>query len=182
MAQNYQYQFKKVRGILFDKWLVRLEKKAFGWVYCSTTDDYTGTDTVETHINLEDGTGYSNRTPIFEKNLNFVRIRPYTGNILFKFTEFLSNVISAIRRFAMALLGPIAIGMLVFFILTLTACNDPSSKDFLIEFAKVTAIVYLGGLFAPSGILAFLGFLFRLIFGIDKKLERELKDNGYYDD
>lgn len=182
MSKKYSYQYKKVHGILFDKWLVKLEKRAFGWTYCSTTEDYTGTDQVETHIDLDSGTGYSTRTPITEKNLNFVRVRPYTNNFLFKLTEFLSNVVSCIRRFAMAILIPVIIAMLVFFILTLTACNDPNAKDSLEELLKITAIVYLGGLFAPSGILAFLGFIFRLVFGIDKKLISDLEANGYTDD
>ncbi len=82
----------------------------------------------------------------------------------------------------MAVLIPVIIAMFVFFILTLTACNDPSAKDSLEELVKITAIVYLGGLFAPLGILAFLGFIFRLVFGIDKKLISDLEKNGYTDD
>lgn len=61
----------------------------------------------------------------------------------------------------MAILIPVVIAMFVFFILTLSACNDPSAKDSLEESAKITAIVYLGGLFAPLGIRVYIQTCFR---------------------
>ena len=180
--RKFAYEFKKVRGILFDKWLVRLEKAAFGWQYCSTTEDYTGVDNVEQHINLSsDGSvsGTETRSPIFEKNLNFRRVKPYTDNFIFKLLELLSNIVSALRRFAVAILGPIVIFFVAFFILSMTACNDPSAKTSLIEWLQITAIVYGGGLFAPSFFLALLGFAFRKVFNIDEKLKQALEQNGY---
>ena len=72
----------------------------------------------------------------------------------------------------MAILIPVVIAMFVFFILTLTACNDPSAKDSLEESAKITAILLLWEF----------GFIFRLVFVIDKKLMNDLEANGYTDD
>lgn len=149
------------RGIFGDRWLLKLEKKAFGWhYYGSDVADHSYIDWLE-----------------------FRRQNPYSNNVLFVITEFLSKIWSFLRRLALVICTPTVILSLVVTLLDKVVfggsigISDPAFKFF-----KLNIIGYLVGLVLPTLILSLAGFWLRKIFQIDEKASASLRNDGYDDD
>lgn len=174
MRKRYRIHTKNVRGVLFDKWLLKLEKKAFGWNYYGfeTIDDLSldvGEHNVSIKHNLVDW-------------LEFRRITPYSSNVLFVIFEMLSNIWSAIRRIIVSIGGPLLIAVLVFSLILLGACNETETANLGFEICKYSVIIYATCILLPSLLLMLLGFITRKLFRIEDKLRRSLRANGYSDE
>ncbi|MBD5131632.1 MAG: hypothetical protein HDT28_03450 [Clostridiales bacterium] len=156
-----------IRGVFGDKWLLRLQKKAFGWVYYGT----------ETEDNPYIDANSSGKVELKHKYVDWLEFRrksPFTGNFLFKLTEVLCNIISFFRRLFCSFIIPAIVICLI-----LAAVLE---MDQLYNVATYVAIAYFGGLFAPTLILSLLGVLWRKVFKIDKRLKASLLADGYSDD
>lgn len=181
MARN-MIQSRSFRGILGDKWLLKLEKKACGWHHwSSTTEDEVGYEVSSDSV----GNVHGRETHKYIEWLEFRRQSPYTGNFLFKLNETLGRIFSFFRRilisigiyvFAIALIG----GLIMRF-----GCDEASMGGMFLEIAKWLAIAYaisVGVTLLFSG----LAILWRKAFGIDKKLKavygEDLSDCRFHDE
>lgn len=171
--QRYSISTVQIRGILFDRWLLRLEKKAFGWVYY-------GTET-EDHQSLEVSSTRAWISHTYVDWLEFRRCTPFSKNILFMLTEILSKIWSFIRRIVLAIGGPLFILFIVALLIGL-GCGESDLVSTGWDVIKMIALIYALGIALPSLLFVGLGFLWRAVFKIDKKLSQDLADNGYDDD
>ncbi|MDE6374099.1 MAG: hypothetical protein K2L72_06320 [Clostridia bacterium] len=163
MGRN-MIQSKSFRGIAGDKWLLKLEKKAFGWHYWSLQNEHEYGYEISS-----DGTSGHTTHKIIQW-LEFRRQAPYTRNFLFNLTEFFSKIFSFIRRLLIPIGSPILILSLILGIVMLAGCNEADMANICFTVAKVLAIAYAS---AIGGTLIFCGFglLWRKVFKIDEKLK-----------
>ena len=162
------YEEVDVRSVLCDRWLLKIEKKCFGW-------KYIGAETVnEKEGELETVTGLSGQiTGVREKKkyavrMSFKRLADYSSNVLFNLTEFFSDAISFIRRLALMLVGPIvAVALVIALIgLAVESLHELSSVIFIaLKWIAIAYAIVVGS----SLLFAGLGVLWRNVFHIDEK-------------
>ncbi len=157
MAKNLMITSKSWRGIFGDKWLLKLEKKAFGWHYWSIENEHEDGYKVDS-----DGSGHTTHKVI--QWLEFRRLSPYTHNILFNIAEIFSRLFSFFRRIF------ISIGIPILIIAGIASLLIPELGEF--------AFPVMGGIGIGFGIsiggtilFAVLGIALRKAFKIDEKLE-----------
>lgn len=167
-------QSVKIRGLALDKWLLKLEKRAFGWHFWSSeTEDQVGFE-----VNEHGG----RVTHKYIQWLEFRRKANYSGNFLFNLTEVLSKIFSFLRRLLVSFIIHAIVVTLILGITMTYGCNDARGGATTFELAKWLAVAYAAGLLAPSLLFAGLGFLWRKLFKVDQKLQAKLRDAGYSDD
>lgn len=167
MARNL-IQSRSFRGITGDKWLLKLEKKAFGWHYWgSQTEDEVGFE-----VNEHGG----RVTHKYIQWLEFRRPSPYTHNFLFGLTEILDKIFSFFRRILISIGVPILVIALIIGIVCSVGCNEAEMASIGFTVAKALAIAYACCI---GGTLVFCGFglLWRKVFKIDEKLKQVYGDD-----
>lgn len=176
MARN-SIQSKAFRGVTGDMWLMKLEKKAFGWhFWSSATEDQVGFE-----INSDGTNGHV--THKYIQWLEFRRQAPYSGNILFNLTETLSRIFSFFRRLLISLGMTVLIICLVIGLVFQFGFDSADTAAPLFDVAKWLAIAYA----IAAGItfvFAALALLWRKMFKIDDKLKAiygdDLSDCRFY--
>ena len=163
MKENLVHS-KAWRGIAGDKWLLKLEKKAFGWHFWSTHNEHEYGYEISS-----DGTSGHTTHKIIQW-MEFRRPEPFTRNFLFKLTEFFSKIFSFIRRIFIPIGLPLLIISLVGGLLCTYAFDFAGFGELFLNIAKWMAI---GFAISIAGTLLFagLGFLWRKVFRIDEKLK-----------
>ena len=163
MASNWDS--KKVRSVLLDKYLVMFEKYAFGWRFASEDSEVYGT---QSEYSITDDGIYETRTTLSEKYMTFVRPKGYAKGLFFRLFEFFTNIISSIRRFGTIILLPLAVIGGIVLILCKTACDDANGAT-----AAQDALIAIGILYAvlviPPLIFSIFGFLLRKLKRLDQK-------------
>ena len=151
--------------IALDGFMTQLEMWAFGWKSSGMEREFEGYDIEIVAESETRATGKA--TARFKTWYVFKRISPYSSNPFFILLEVIMRIVSWIRRKLFFLFGGLIImGTIVSLIAR--------------ETEIVGAIVGLLSLvYGPSLVVMILGFLFRKISGIDKKLRKELEENGY---
>ena len=174
MAQRKKFKIQQRvnRGIFGDKWLVKLERKAFGWVFYGTEVD----DDVSLETTVSGNTATTREKHNYTTWLYFRRTAPYSSNILFNLLEMLNRVLSWFRRIAAYLVIP---ACLILGGLGLFMGGDGTE---LLNAVGYIAGAYVGGFVGGALLTAGLGFLVRKIFNVDENLRKELRMNGYDDD
>lgn len=161
-------QSKSFRGITGDKWLLKLEKKAFGWHYWgSQTEDEVGFE-----VNEHGG----RVTHKYIQWLEFRRPSPYSHNFLFGLTEVLDKIFSFFRRILISIGVPILVIALIIGIVCSVGCNEADMASIGFTVAEALAIAYaccIGGTLIFCG----LGILWRKVFRIDEKLKQIYGDD-----
>lgn len=163
------YDIVRIRGYFFDKPLLRLEKKCFGW-------EYEGQETVDEEEGNVDITSDSSgnvhlrQRHKFVDRLEFRRRGHYTKNFLFNLTEGLSRFVSIFRRIAISLIPVAIVGLIVGLILNGLNGESADSElaNSLFTMVKIFAII-LASLVGASLIFAGLGVLWRKVFKIDEQ-------------
>lgn len=165
---SYSIKSKMIRGVFGDKWLLRLERKAFGWHYWSlTTED-------EQSLAIDDNGAHINHKYI--KWLEFRRCSPYSANILFVLLELIDRIISCIRRICCPFVIPAAVVSIIL------ALAVPEAKDTVLNIDMYIAIAYFGVLMGGTLAVSLLGFLTRKLFCIESRLSKKLIEAGYSGD
>ncbi|MBQ8381391.1 MAG: hypothetical protein IJY18_05815 [Clostridia bacterium] len=160
---KYYIKTKKKECFPFDEWITKLEMRAFGWTYKGWNTTYF--DSYNVYIDWDNETATARQNS--QTDNVFKRISPYSFNPIFRLFELLMSIHSWIRRkliflfFGLTVLG-LGIGIIT-----------QDKQTIGLAFTAI-AIVYL-----PSIFYSIMGFLTRVIFRIDKKLERALERNGY---
>ncbi len=179
MAKKYTIEKAHKRSLLIDSWLVKFEKKAFGWIYYgSHTNIYT--KEIEKTVYKSNETITTNEEKTTEYTwLHFKRISPYSSNPFFILIEAISNIVSFFRRIGAAIVTWVVPICLVLGIILSIFSTDPGFVELGLGFAFLYAFFFL----VPSLILAIIGKMLRTRRGgVDDKLKKELRDNGYDDD
>ena len=152
----------KSRKYTFGCLLLKFEKKCFDWVVAGSVV-----------TNVDDGYEITGRKIKHKRHLvktiYFSRPYDYATNFLFGLTEFLSNIVSILRVFALNLLIPAIIGGIIALVAV------PDSVPMIIG---IFAGIY-GGLIALSLVLAGLGYLWRKIFNLREKTDQIQVANGF---
>lgn len=163
MARN-MIQSKSWRGITGDKWLLKLEKKAFGWhFWCTENEHEYGYE-----ISADGRSGHTTHKII--QWLEFRRQSPYSKNFLFGLTETLDKIFSFFRRIFISIGMPILVIALILGLVGTYACDAADMGNLGFTVAKWLAIAYaisIGGTLLFSG----LGIMWRKVFKIDEKLK-----------
>ena len=172
MARN-MIESKSFRGVLGDKWLLKLEKKACGWHFWSqTTEDQVGFEVAAT----SSGKVYGKETHKYIQWLEFRRQSPYTSNFLFKLNETLNKIFSFFRRLLISIGVPVMILALIGGLVMQYGCDEVDMGSMFFSVAKWLAIAYA---ISVGVTLLFVGlaYLWRNVFGIDKKLREIYGDD-----
>lgn len=160
-----------LRGVFLDNWLLKIERKAFGWNFEESRTEEDGLD-----IDWERGKVRQKYCTVLE----FRRKAPYSHNFFFCLTEFFSRILSFIRRFIALFIVPLIIIGLILGVVTMVACeNAAETSQMLFTTTGAVAAAYVGALVIPSLILAGIGFMWRKIFKIDERLIESLRMHGY---
>lgn len=169
MARN-MIQSKSFRGITGDKWLLKLEKKAFGWHFWSTQNEHEYGYEISA-----DGT-HGHTTHKIIQWLEFRRPSPYSHNFLFGLTEVLDKIFSFFRRILISIGSPILVIALIVGIVCSVGCNEAEMASIGFTVAEALAIAYACCI---AGTLIFCGFgiLWRKVFRIDEKLKQIYGDD-----
>lgn len=163
MARNL-IQSRSWRGITGDKWLLKLEKKAFGWHFWSTENEHEYGYQISS-----DGTSGHTTHKIIQW-LEFRRQAPYSHNLLFNLTELLDKVFSFFRRLFISVGIPLLVIALILGVVCTYSCDAAELGNLGFNVAMWTAIAYaisIGGTLLFCG----LGVLWRKVFRIDEKLK-----------
>lgn len=169
MAENMVHS-KAWRGIVGDKWLLKLEKKAFGWHFWSTQNEHE----YGYEISSDGLSGHTTHKVI--QWLEFRRPEPFTKNFLFKLTESFSKIFSFIRRIFIPIGLPLLIIALIGGLLCTYAFDASEIGDIFLIVAKWMAIGF-GISIAGTFLFVGLGFLWRRVFKIDEKLKATRGDD-----
>lgn len=160
---RYKVECETLRGVLGDKWLMKLEKKAFGWHYWSMeTETEYGYE-----ISSDGRSGHETKKLI--KWLEFRRLSPYTKNFLFRLTEMFGKLFSFLRRLFISFGFPL-LGIALLAALFLSGFGDGELQGMAFTVAAGIAIGYaicIGGTVAFS----LLAVLWRKLFRIDETLK-----------
>ena len=166
--KTYKIETKEKKWFPLDGWATKLEMKAFGWHYQGEKieyyDKYKGTidyEAKEIRIEQESDLKYT-----------FLRVKPYTGNILFNLLEVFMNVHSWIRRKLIYLLWFLTAAALVFG--AIETVQNGALSEALYYALLIIAIVY-----APTIFYSLLAVIYRFVFRIDARLKKSLRKNGY---
>ena len=191
--RSYSYYRKSVPMVFGDGWLVRIEKKAFGWIEIgkhSETKDYTTEETEDVPVYDSDSgqviegvtakRKYTKHHSKVVKYCDFGRVSPYSYNVVFHAFEFLSKIFSFIRRIVMTIVDRIILFVLGLFIIAglLNGFGEVLDSD-AVESVEGLVLLYAGLVVAPSLLIAAVGFGLRSLFGIEKNLKISLEENGY---
>lgn len=163
MARNLIHS-KMWRGVAGDKWLLKLEKQAFGWHFWSTENEHE----YGYEISSDGRSGHTTHKII--QWLQFRRQSPYTHNFLFRLTEALDSIFSFFRRLFISIGSPILVISLILGLVCQYGCDAADMGNIFLNVAKWLAIAYaisIGGTLIFSG----LGILWRKAFKIDEKLK-----------
>ena len=158
-----RYDVVRCRGLFLDKYILRFEKKCFGW-------SYEGSETVdEEEGNVDITSDSSGNVHVRERHkfvdiLEFTRREHYTKNFLFNLTEALSKLISFIRRLAMSLVPVAIVGLIIGFVLMGIGGDELSGVLFKVVGGFAIAVA---SLVAASFVFGGLGVLWRKVFKID---------------
>lgn len=142
--------------------ILKLEKKCFGW-HCEgrekevVDDGYTATDH-GSYVSVKHNTKLI-------KYIYFSRPCDYKKNILFSLLEFISNILSRIRVWAINLIVIAIIVAAIFY------STSP-------QVTQGIAIIY-AALILGSIVVALLGLLVRKVFKLDEKTDQYYAENGY---
>ncbi len=147
----------EIRCTYFDDWLTKLERRAFGWEVSESTE--YGDDQVDMEFDYDTGKGRISRKKTFQHYMHFTRDYPYSSNIFFNLFDWLSRVISSIRR------GLVQVILGISFMAGIAGVID-SLMNGKISIILVIVLIVNFCLFVPSLILALLGFATRKIFHI----------------
>lgn len=165
-----KYKIIKKHPAIGDKWIQKIERKAFGWSNLAETDVTTLT-------------GYKITSDLYllpeydyDKILTFGRFTPYSHNFIFKLIELLERLVSGVRQIC-AYLAPALVLVLIIGLIGLGADWGIN----VLTFDAWAAGIYFGGLIGGSLVLSLFGFLCRKIFKIDDKLAEALAAEGYFD-
>ncbi|MBR6769020.1 MAG: hypothetical protein IKM34_05995 [Clostridia bacterium] len=171
-----------------DAWLVKIEKAAFGWEYLGEhtehlewDEDYEERSTTYEHYDnllverttIEKGTRRKSKITSYH---DFARVSPYSYNAVFHVFEMLSGIFSTIRRWAVMIVGFIAVLGVVGLVLSMLT-NNP--MDDILYPLGILLLVYVFGIVVPSFVIAEVGRLLRNKLEIDKKAENILRENNY---
>ena len=168
MAKNL-IQSKAWRGIAGDKWLLKLEKRAFGWHFWSSQNEHEYGYEIRS-----DGSGHTTHKII--QWLEFRRPAPYSHNFLFNLTEVFSKIFSFFRRIFISLGFTILILTLVAGLICTYALGAAELGEILLTIAMWLGIGYaisIVGTFMFAGF----GILWRKVFKIDEKLKEVYGDD-----
>lgn len=180
MAKRYRIDTVNIRGVMGDKWLLKLERSAFGWHYYGTeTEDQVG---YEVTVNSDATRATGHETHKYVDWLEFRRLRPFSGNPLFVISELLSRLWSMLRRIVLGIGVPLALILFAIILLDKFACNAESFGEDGLKYIGYVLLGYLIVFVVPTLIFAGLGFLWRKVFRIDERLQEDLRLNGYDDD
>lgn len=194
--RTYSYKTISVPMVFGDGWLVRIEKRAFGWVEVgkhSETHEYTTQETEDVPVydadsgdKIEGVTAkreYTKRHSKLVKYCDFGRVSPYSYNLIFHIFEFLSKIFSFIRRIVMSIFDRILVFLIGLFIIAglLNGFQEVLDSS-VMETAQGILILYLACVVAPSLLIAAVGFGLRSLFGIEKNVKASLEENGYNPD
>ena len=169
MGRN-MIQSKSFRGITGDKWLLKLEKKAFGWHFWGTENEHEYGYAISS-----DGTSGHTTHKVIQW-LEFRRQTPYTYNFFFKINELLDNIFSFFRRIFITIGIPALVVTLLLGLVCSYACDAADLGNVFLQVAKWLAIAYaisVGGTLVFSG----LALLWRKVFKIDDKLRAVYGDD-----
>lgn len=165
---RFRINSKTIRGVFGDKWLLRLERKAFGWHYWNLY-----IEDEQTKVWDENGSHTNHQ---YIKWLEFRRHSPYSANILFVLLELIDRIISCIRRICC----PFVTFAAVISIILVSVL--PDAKDAVLNIDMYIAKAYFGVLVGGTLAVSLLGFLTRKLFCIDSRLSQELIEAGYSGD
>lgn len=171
--KNRTIKSQSVRGIFGDKWLLKIEKKAFGWHYWSLTTE----DEQALEISNNGKVSISHK---YIKWLEFRRHSPYSSNFLFNLLEFIDKIISAIRRILAPFIVPVLVITLI--IAAIISSGADIEGNGLYIFDAWLAGIYYGGLCGGTLVLSLLGHICKKAFQIEEKLSAELIADGYSGD
>lgn len=169
MGRN-MIQSRSFRGITGDKWLLKLEKKAFGWHFWSMQNEHEYGYEISS-----DGT-HGHTTHKIIQWLEFRRPSPYSRNFLFNLTEIFDKIFSFFRRIIISIGIPILIVALIIGIVCQVGCNEAEMANIAFTVAEALAIAYgccIGGTLIFCGF----GLLWRKVFKIDEKLKQIYGDD-----
>ncbi|MCD8041030.1 MAG: hypothetical protein LUF82_05890 [Clostridia bacterium] len=167
---TYSISTRDIPKHLWDGWLIKMQMKAFGWVYMGGYK--------ETEIGITED--WKAKTTV-TRYLCFRRFSPYTNNLLFCFAEVLSNIIMIIRAIISWLFVPACILLILVIIF-----GDIFGETFgpiLIACIILAPIIIL----ALSFLIILVGSVLRNGFRLEERLLDDLEENGYdydsiYDD
>ncbi len=188
MSIKFKFEFKQVPAVFLDGWLVKLEKKAFGWEYIGSHSERTEWDEqVENtsgewvgDVYVRTTERHTERRSKITTYKDFSRITPYSFNIIFHIFEFLSGIISFVRRFVMYLVD---LALVLFGIgLALMLFMGEGEIDAIVGGIGAFLLLYVACIVVPSLLIALCAFLMRKLFKIDEHVEQQLIDNGYTPD
>ncbi|MDE6504794.1 MAG: hypothetical protein K2L42_02885 [Clostridia bacterium] len=165
--QQKKWQEKRFSVIKGDKWLTYFGKKNFGWTYEGTETCHDGYDVNTTYDSYG---SHSTVTERFTTSMVFCRLKPYTGNIIFRFAEFLYNIVTFVRRTILTLM-PLVLFAGIIWIITMVACDNMSGFNLLTEILITYALPIVGTTLALSFGLPLVGLILRKMFRIDEKNE-----------
>ncbi len=158
------------RGITGDKWLLKLEKKAFGWNFWSTENEHE----YGYEISSDGRSGHTTHKII--QWLEFRRQSPYSHNFLFRLSEALDSVFSFFRRIFISIGIPLLVLALILGTVCQVGCNETDMANIFFNVAMWLAIAY-GISIAGTLIFSGLGVLWRKVFKIDEKLKEIYGDD-----
>ncbi len=167
---RYLIQSKSCRGIAGDKWLLKLEKKAFGWHFWSTENEHE----YGYQISSDGMSGHTTHRVI--QWLEFRRPSPYSRNFLFVLTEFFDKLFSFFRRIFISIGTPILFIALILGLVCQYGCGEADLGNIFLKVALGLAIAYAISI-AETFILSGFGLLWRKVFRIDEKLKEVYGDD-----
>ena len=188
MSIKFKFEFKQVPAVFLDGWLVKLEKKAFGWEYIGSHSERTEWDEqVENtsgewvgDVYVRTTERHTERRSKITTYKDFSRITPYSFNIIFHIFEFLSGIISFVRRFVMYLVD---LALVLFAILgAIAVFGGGEDIGTFVEGIGAFLLLYVICIVVPSLLIALFAWLMRKLFKIDEHVEQQLIDNGYTPD
>ena len=182
---NYTLETRSVPVVFLDGWLVRLERRAFGWDFRGSHTEKSQYETTERKHDTVDIDGTSHDVSYNQRVIktkitqyyDFVRVSPYSFNFFFGLLGIISGVFSTIRRWVMYLVDILLALLLGLSILTLIL---GSSEIGSIITDVIFPLLLAYGIFIvlPSLLLAGLALLLRKVFDVDRKLQADLIMNG----
>ena len=158
--KKYYTESRVVRCTRLGGQLVSVEKRAFGW------DLKSATEKTEYSVNGGDK---------LYKVMKLLRHKPYTDNVFFNIVEWLANVFSAIRVWALKYIIPVLVTAIA---ITLLESNKIIELGLTAPVWIVIGVVY-GVSISVSMLLALVGKILKDSLHLEEKLMRDMERNGY---
>ena len=166
---NHSVQYERIRYALGEKWLLILQKKAYGWHYWRDTNDEQ--KEIEWNSDLSGHT-----TTKITHRVEFRRVSNYSNNFFFVIAEFFSNIFGLIRELFIIIALPALIISIILAVINQTACFNYQMSELCYKFAEGIAIGY-GVCIVITLINAGFGLLWRVVFKIDEKAKKIFGDD-----